>query len=143
MLWGIKRYTLDRMTVVLLDKSTSGGRAPNSAAFPQLEGNLSMISTWFVTRTILVALFSLIPLAGSPSAASTWVLWPKMLNGDFVQAHLVYDTRQECERSLKMYIKNWDQKDNREWMKIGAGRAHPSHWRCLPDTIDPRQPREK
>jgi hypothetical protein len=88
-----------------------------------------------------VALLSLGLLASSASAECTWVLWPKDLGGNFVQALLVYESRQQCENAQRKFIKSWDLKEQEQWRLLGAGRAHPSHCHCLPDSIDPRGPK--
>jgi len=87
---------------------------------------------------VLTTLALAVPYVADADCA--WVLWPKNLDGDFVQNLLVYDTRQECERSQKDFIKGWDQKDAEKW-PAAVRHAHPSHWHCLPDTIDPRGPK--
>ena len=54
---------------------------------------------------VLTTLALAVPYVADADCA--WVLWPKNLDGDFVQNLLVYDTRQECERSQKDFIKGW------------------------------------
>jgi len=89
----------------------------------------------------LVAVLSLVLLASSAAAECTWVLWPKDLGGNFVQGLLVYESRQQCENAQREFIKSWDVKEQEQWRLLGAGQAHPSHWHCLPDSIDPRGPK--
>lgn len=91
-----------------------------------------------VITGVVVLVSALAPIQASAECA--WVLWPKRLDGDFVQNLLVYDTRQECESSKKDFIKGWDPKEEEQW-PVTVRQAHPSHWRCLPDTIDPRGPK--
>ena len=83
----------------------------------------------------------LVAIPQAPEAACAWVLWPKRLDGDFVRQLLVYDTRQQCESSRKDFIKGWDPKEEEEQWPVAVRRAHPGHWRCLPDTVDPRGPK--
>jgi hypothetical protein len=93
-----------------------------------------MIKRLAATALVLAGVLGVVSLA---IAQCAWVLWPKTLDGDFTQSLLVYDNRQECERFRRGIVQSWNaEEEAKKWGS--AQRAHPDHWRCLPDTIDPR-----
>jgi len=93
-------------------------------------------------RTALATFVWFLAFAATAHAECAWVLWPQDLGGGFRQSLLVFETRKECEAAKGGFIKDWDPKKEEEW-PVTVRRAHPSHWHCLPDSIDPREPKAK
>jgi hypothetical protein len=90
-------------------------------------------------RASLVVVLLLLASVGTASAECAWVLWVRVseckedLNEQFFSIRRAYPSQRRCETDRPGDFVSG------EW---SPGCRHVSHI-CLPDTIDPRGPREK
>jgi hypothetical protein len=105
-----------------------------------------------LARKAVLVVVLLLASVGTASAECAWVLWFLYAGGDSGpnfgpnRSLLVHATRQECEQQKKDMAKDWDTKKEAEQYSGPLSplrRTHPSHWVCLPDTIDPRAAKAK
>jgi hypothetical protein len=90
---------------------------------------------------VITALCCLLALATSASAECAWVLWTTSYPGGGEQATTAYETRDACIAEVERTTGDrggsgivWKDKDR---------RIVAAAFKCLPDTVDPRGPKEK
>lgn len=92
-----------------------------------------------MVRIVSVALLIVVMLAGSAAAECAWVLWAMAFvvrDGRTVlqvtDPMSAYTTNAECERATTL-------NDEREKGRRKQDPGREFHFRCLPDTVDPRE----
>ena len=110
----------------------------------------------FARRVSLLVAFSLLTSAATAHAACAWVLWlaasVPTLPDEGPGVVTAYPTMKDCEAALaKEYLRQkregWDvhyvQVRTVLALKGKEDKITSMHWRCLPDTVDPRGPKRK
>ncbi len=108
------------------------------------------------TASLLVA-FSLLTSAATAYAECAWVLWSELTIAALPESGewyvlTAYPTMQDCEAALaKEYLRLKGEGWQAYYVQVrtvfaakGKGeRITTTHYRCLPDTVDPRGPKGK
>ena len=99
---------------------------------------------------ILLALLCLLAAATSAYAEGTWVLWSQLhapSAGDWVR-QTTYSTATECTEAIDyrevLTPKSFtiDRRSPTDLFLMDQSRARGLLWQCVPDTEDPRGPKE-
>lgn len=109
-----------------------------------------MASTRIIARIVSVALLSLTLLAGSASAECAWVLWSTVYDKDKegklqpgkTHAASAHTTKEECDRELRGGAATVREMLALEKKALGETLGEITLI-CLPDTIDPRGPKDR
>ena len=100
-------------------------------------------------RVLLVALLIVVtPIQASAEVA--WVMWTHTTTAGVEsgwQASEAYDNKLECEQAVRGYVERAASGPGKA-QTVGSVVIYPSFntimlYRCLPDTVDPRGPKEK